>query len=89
MGLKRRQWEGPVGLGLIASFIVTGMPTLLFATVLRLGIGHVLLVAITASGLSVSLSGVCRGNLINRVQSTVGLLFFSLVIVLLYLRGHG
>jgi hypothetical protein len=72
----------------VAFFIVSGMPILLFATVLHLGIGHLLFVAITTAGFAVAISGVRRGNLLNRTLSILVLLFFTLVTFLLYLRGH-
>jgi hypothetical protein len=84
----RRQWEGPVGLALVAFFIVSGMPILLFATVTRLGIGHILFVVITTVGFAVAISGFRRGNWLNRILSILVLLFFTLVTFLLYLRGH-
>ena len=84
----RREWEWPAGLALVALFIISGMPILFFATVLRLGFGHVLFVAITATGFAVAISGIRRGNLLNRLVSFLVLLFFVLVTFLLYLRGH-
>ena len=47
-----------------------------------------LFVAITASGFAVAVSGIRRGNLLNRILSILVLLFFTLVTFLLYLRGH-
>jgi hypothetical protein len=84
----RCQWEGPVGLGLVAVFFLLGLPYLLFATVLRVGLGHWLFVLVTASGLWVSSSGLRRGDLRNRVLSLPVLLFFLAAVVLLYLRGR-
>ncbi len=84
----RRQWEGPAGLGLVAAFFLLGLPHLLFATVLRVGIGHWLFVMVTTAGLWVSYSGLRRGDLRNRILSMPVLLFFLAAVALLYLRGH-
>lgn len=84
----RRQWEGPAGLGLVVAFSLLGLPYLLFATVLRVGLGHLLFVLVTATGLWISCSGLRRGDLRNRLLSLPVLLFFLAVVVLLYLRGH-
>jgi uncharacterized membrane protein len=90
MGQDRKiQWEGPVGLGLIALFFLLGLPLLLFASVMEIGPGHVLLVAITTAGLWIASSGLRRGDRANRALSAFVLLFFLLVIVLLYNRGRG
>ena len=73
---RRCQWEGPVGLGLVAVFVLLGLPLLLFATV------------ITTAGLWISYSGLRRGDVHNRLLSLVVLLFFLTVVFLLYLRGR-
>ena len=85
---RRRQWEGPTGLGLVAAFFLLGLPYLLFATVTRVGLGHWLFVLVTAAGLWVSCSGLRRGDLRNRLMSLPVLLFFLASVALLYLRGH-
>lgn len=85
---RRRQWEGPIGFGLIVGFFLLGLPYLLFATVLEIGIGHVLLVLLTVAGLWVSYSGLRHGDLRNRLLSLPVLLFFLAVVTLLCLRGR-
>lgn len=85
---RRRQWEGPVGLGLIALIFLLGLPLLLFATVLEIGLGHFLFVAITTAGLWVASYGLRRGDRANRIMSVLVLLFFLVVSFLLYLRGR-
>ncbi len=50
----RCQWEGLVGLGLVAVFVLLGLPLLLFATVMEIGLGHALFVLVTMEGLWVS-----------------------------------
>ena len=82
------QWEGPVGLGLIAAFFLLGLHRVLFATILRIGLGHGLFVLITTAGLYVSYSGLRWGDPRNRSLSLPVLLFFLAVVALLYLRGH-
>lgn len=85
---QRCQWEGPVGLVLVAVFFLLGLPLILFATILEIGIGHSLFVLVTTASLWVSYSGLRRGDFRNRFLSLLVHIFFLWVVILLYLRGY-
>lgn len=84
--IPRRQWEGPTGLGLVAAFLLLGMPYLLIGHVTSLQPGHAVFVVLVTLGLWVSSSGLRRGDLKNRSMSLPVLLFFLAAVALLALR---